>query len=565
MPKEDWVKGVTKQEISLGFLPTERTLGVCWDSQKDTLGIQIKEKEPVCTRRAVLSIMSSVYDPLGLVCPYVLLAKKIFQDECRRKLGWDEPLTDENCVRWLKWLKDLPDLQKFNVERCLIPNCAEKFVEFELHHFCDASTEAYGCVSYLRMKNESGQVHCSFLQAKSRLAPIKSLTIPRLELQGAVLAVKADQMLRSQLKIDVARSVFWTDSTIVIHYIHNTSRRFQTFVANRVAAIHEGSEPAQWRHVPSDMNPGDDASRGLDAEEMVNSKRWKQGPDFLWQSESTWPNLPSINSELLDGDKEVKQKVKVFTTTVDEDADWFEKFVERYSCWYRLRKAVAWLRRFINWLCEKKQQRLKHSLEVEELDGAERVIIANIQKKHYKSELKALESRAQVPKSSSIYKLDVCLVGGIIRLKGRLTNASVSEFTKHPAVLPKEHHVSYLIARYVHEKQSGHSGRDFILSKVRQKYWIPGVRPVIRKILQECVLCKWLRGIPEEQRMADLPVDRVTPFDSPFSAVGVDCFGPYSVKRGRSHEKRYGCIFTCLNSRAVHIEKVNPTHSSMHL
>ena len=188
-------------------------MGFSGDSESDTFSIQIKEKEPVCTKRGVLSLMSSVYDPLGLVGPCILRAKMIFQDECRRGKGWDEPLSEDNKQRWLNWLRDLSELRHFKIERCLLPSNPDQVVEIELHHFCDASETAYGAVSYLRVVDKGGHVKCSIIQAKSRLAPLKGQTIPRLELLGAVVAVKLDTSLRAELQLDVARSVFWTDST----------------------------------------------------------------------------------------------------------------------------------------------------------------------------------------------------------------------------------------------------------------------------------------------------------------------------------------------------------------
>lgn len=145
----------------------------------------------------------------------------------------------------------------------------------------------------------------------------------------------------------------------------------------------------------------------------------------------------------------------------------------------------------------------------------------------------------------------------LVGVGGRLKNPSLSEKAQHPIILPKNHHVSRLVARRPHEFQSGHSGKEYVLSLIRQTFWIVGARPLVKRVLKECVLRKRLKGKPEVQQMADLPAERVTPDNPPFSYVGVDCFGPFVVKRVRSQLKRYGCLFTCLTMRAIHIEKLD--------
>ena len=262
IPEEEHAKDV--KDLSRP-LPTERALGVQWLTNEDELSIKVKPKQGQVTRRGILSTMSSVYNPLGFVSPCIVVTKKIFQAECRTKKGWDEPLEDNNARQWTRWLENLSTLEGFKVSRCLLPPHFGPVIEARIHHFCDASMEAYGAVSYLRLQNEDGQVHCSFLMAKSRLAPIRPMSIPRLELAAAVVAVQMDQLLRSEIRMPLCESVFYTDSKIVLQYIKNTRLRLQTFVANRVAIIHDGSSPDQWMYISSEQNPADSLSRGLSA------------------------------------------------------------------------------------------------------------------------------------------------------------------------------------------------------------------------------------------------------------------------------------------------------------
>ena len=238
------------------------------------------------TRRGILSVVSSVYDPLGLAAPFVLPAKRLLQDLCRVKLEWDEPIPSEHKVRWERWMADLPKLSQFSVDRCIKPAGFDFISSSQLHHFSDASEIGLGSVSYLRLVNGQGDVHCSFLSSKSRVAPLKTITIPRLELSAAAISVKQDKVLKRELEIPISsQSVFWTDSTAVLRYVKNETRRYHTFVANRVALIRGGSEPHQWNHVSGDMNPADDASRGLTADVFLSKGRWLMGPKYLWKPE----------------------------------------------------------------------------------------------------------------------------------------------------------------------------------------------------------------------------------------------------------------------------------------
>jgi hypothetical protein len=246
----------------------QRTLGVNWDVVDDEVmfKVTIKEKQP--TRRGLLSIVSSVYDPPGFTAPFILPAKILMQELCRRKLIWDDLVEADHVKRLNTWLKELPRIEQLRVPRCIKPTNTPEIVSTQLRTFADASQLGYGAVSYIRFEDIGGNVHCSFVMAKSRVAPLKETTIPRLELSAAVVATRLDKMVRHESDIRIDASQFWTDSTCVLGYLKN--RIFQTFVANRIATILETSSPIQWRYVTSEQNPADDASRGLTADALLN-------------------------------------------------------------------------------------------------------------------------------------------------------------------------------------------------------------------------------------------------------------------------------------------------------
>lgn len=212
-------------------------------------------KDRPLTRRGILSIVSSIYDPLGFVSPLILKAKIILRDLCKKGLDWDDCIPPENQTRWQTWLEELPKLQEFSVERCLKPKNFGRIVSSQLHTFSDASQQGYGAASYLRVTNGDGDIHCAFLIGKSRQTPQKSVTIPRLELSAAVVATRLNRMIHHELDVAVEESFLWTDSTCVLSYITNQGKRFQTFVANRIETINEGSRPSQWNYVDTGSNP----------------------------------------------------------------------------------------------------------------------------------------------------------------------------------------------------------------------------------------------------------------------------------------------------------------------
>ncbi|KAL0177328.1 hypothetical protein M9458_026222, partial [Cirrhinus mrigala] len=577
IPQEDRATEVKNLDFDQESLAIERALGVQWCIRSDQFKFHVNIQQRPLTRRGILSMMSSVYDPLGMLSPVTLPAKNILQELCRLRTGWDDAVPDYLAQQWSRWMEELQQLTNVGVDRCFKPPEFGDTVEARLHHFSDASETGYGTVTYLVQKNNNNQIHCSFVLGKSRVAPLKPTTVPRLELTAATLAVKVDIMLKKELQLSLSDSKFWTDSTAVLKYIANENIRFKTFVANRVATILQASRVEQWSHISSQLNPADYASRGQRVSVFVQNEVWISGPSFLSKPEREWPDKPVQLEELTIADPEVKKGVLVNATTVKESADVMQQLTEYFSSWIRLKKAVAWLIRvkvtLVN-LSKKRKEineqykdqervnkeltRYKMSLKqtyltLDDLRQAELDIVRHCQQQKFQEEISALQRKEPVKKGSRICRLNPQLQEGILRVGGRLSRASMPIEAKHPMLLPKDHHVADLILREAHERL-GHSGRNHILSHVRQRYWIIDAPSTIRKMLSRCTTCRRQHGAAGTQMMADLPRNRVVPDDPPFTRSGVDLFGPFNVKRGRSYVKRYGVIFTCLASRAVHIE-----------
>ena len=569
IPQVERAKSVLDLDLGKGQLPIQRTLGLHWDMKSDKFLFKVALKDKPNTRRGILSVASSVYDPLGFIAPIILPAKKLLQDLCKQKLGWDDPISDIDGERWEKWKSQLANLSQITVDRCVKPACLGNLKIAELHNFADASQIAYGAVSYLRLVDVEERIHCAFLIGKSRLAHLKPMTVPRLELSAAVLAVQLDQTVREELDIPVSQSTFWTDSTCVLQYIRNQSKRFHIFVANRLSVIHENSAPHQWRHVSSGLNPADEVTRGLSVDEMSASSKWLNGPEFLKKTEEFWPGDPTIRQpELLEDDPEVKREIQSHSqsSTRHRSEEVISSLLERYSSWQRLRRVVAWLLRFKSWFIEKygqssvntKVQKSSQSgplLSVDEVQRAEREVVRHVQRLSFPEVIQAMQRIRSLKPSrqltselknlkipAHIRKLHPLLDDmGILRVGGRLENALIKYEAKHPIILPYRHQVTDLIISEHHQK-TGHMGQEYVLSSLRQLYCFP---------------CKRRGAVRGEQLMADLPKERLMSGEPPFTYVGLDYFGPLYVRQGRSSVKRYGCLFTCLVVRAVHIEVVH--------
>ena len=301
-----------------------------------------------------------------------------------------------------------------------------------LHHFSDASELGYGQCSYIRLVDKTGGVHCSLLLGKSRVVPKKFVSVPRLQLNAAVLSVKMACLLKKEFKLEKIKESFWADSRVVIGYIKNESRRFKTFVANRVQQIRENTDVQQWRYVPTRENPADGASRGLNAARVHSGSCWFQGPPFLWQNENNWPGVKGVEVEVRTDDPELRRETKSYAAFVHEDI--VAGLEERISSWPRLTRIVALV------LCFKKKvldcitgnsstKKLDHTrqhsvpLDLEGIKMVEKEII----RRHFGEELISLGKGKCLKSCSSILKLDSFIDDeGILRVGGRIKRSAVA-------------------------------------------------------------------------------------------------------------------------------------------
>ena len=374
--------GVKELDLDSGTLPLERTLGGQWCIESDCFQFSIILQDKPCTRRGILSTVSSIFDPLGFVSPLLLQGKFILQDLCSR-----DPIPDDTRAKWEAWKSELLKLERITIPRCYKPAEFGRVTRAELHHFSDASVKGYGQCSYLRLVDEQQRVHCSFVMSKSRVAPLKPVTVPRLELTATVISVRVRQQIHKAIEYQIDQDYFWTDSKVVLGYINNETRRFHVFVSNRVHEIQDNTSPSQWRYIETKENPADEASRGVKAEELPDSC-WIKGPEFLWDREGKW--LKSDNQShafsISQDDPEVKKTVAMATVTNVQYPSIDER-VERFSDWKKARQAVALCLIYFEKLLHKKA-RDNLQIQVEDLARAERAIICWAQAQAFSEEMK---------------------------------------------------------------------------------------------------------------------------------------------------------------------------------
>ena len=582
VPPEYRDKDVQAIDLSHDSLPVARTLGVEWCPEEDVFKITytkaVSKDGSSITRRSILSSISSLFDPLGLISPVLLSGRLILRDVCKDGRSWDESIGTEKEDEWLSWIANLEELNNLKVKRCLQTGLND-IVSVEMHHFSDASLQGYGQCSYVRQLDSSGSISTSLVMSKSRVTPSKPVTVPRLELMAAVLSVKVARFLEKEMHYNNIKHIFWCDSKVVLGYIQNESRRFHMFVSNRVQQIRKFSEPSQWNYVATKLNPADLTSRGTKTQDLAQSTLWWHGPDFL--SVQQLP-LDDITHGVQDDDPEVRKvAVQVLQTVTEAATEQFDLLSRllRFSSWQRAKSAVALVLRL--------QKRFKKGVEkekihgpprVEELQEAERVIIKEVQRREFpeisvlnssdqsqsRSDEKMRKHQVKISSKHSLHKLDPFMDEyGLIRVGGRIKGEGSYKET-HQLILPKNGHITDLVTLHFHELAL-HAGRNRTLHEIRrQGFWILRARSKVSTLLNNCVTCKRLRGKVTIQKMADLPPDR-TAEAPPFTYSGVDLFGPFYVREGRSDKKRWGVLFTCMATRAVHIEVAHSLDTSSFL
>ena len=526
------------------------------ENLKSDAKIPLHENTLMITKRQFLSDASRLFDPLGLLAPVLITPKILFQNLWLRGLTWDEFLPEDILKTWLEWRIDLTSLEDLRLPRCLVPRDVSITVH-ELHGFCDSSEVAYAAAVYMRTITSTGDVNVRLIAAKTKVAPLKKVTLPRLELCGALLLARLITRIQGAF-IPLSLNIYaWTDSTVALCWIRGNPNRWKTFVGNRVSEIQDIISPSNWYYCPTKENPADCASRGINPCELITHPLWYEGPSWLKTSPENWPDLPrAVGPEEAFQEQKKSDCITVNISQVSRNSV-FDLFP--YSSLSKVIRILAWCFR---WILKhgKSNRNVSGPLATSELRYALSYLIKEAQQEEYSSEMDCLKNKGTLPSKNRILSLNPFIDSeGVLRVGGRLNLGKLQYDRKHPILLPKKHVLTSLIVGYEH-KRNMHAGPQLLLAAVHQRYWIPGARDIVRRFVYQCVICRRHRADNLGQLMGSLPVDRVTPGRA-FLNTGVDYTGPVLLKSGRGrgtrNEKAWIALFICLATKAIHIELVS--------
>ncbi len=488
------------------------------------------------------------------------MAKVLLQRVWEERIQWDEPVPEDIQQKWWKWRSELILITGKCIPRCYFPKDVN-IVFWQLHGFCDASESAYAGVVYVRMVDVAGSIHTSLVVAKTKVAPLKRLSIPRLELCGAHLLSQLLQHCQSLFSMSTTDIFAWTDSTIVLNWIARNPRRFKTYVANRITNITEAVPPSRWNHVEGILNPADCASRGIFPSELLSHELWWDGPPWLRLGVCQWPQSSSLqpNSHEVEADEIVVHVATVLINTLIP----FDRF-SRFEC---LTRVTAWMRRFVH-NCRSQHQGIdpkSGSLSSDELNTAMLVWISLTQSQSFHDEVQCLENGKELPKSSCLRALRPFLDDGkLLSVGGRLHNSQFPYAQRHPLILCGKHCLTKLIIRDEHLRLL-HAGQTPVNASLGRRFHIVGQCSAVRSIIHACVQCRRTSARPQPPPMGQLPPQRITP-GIIFENVGIDYAGPVYIKLGRVRKpvvvKAYVCLFVAMSVKAVHLEAVSDLSSS---
>lgn len=545
----------TSDFVTLSENELSKTLGLNWRCSTDTFSFSISvTPSDSTTKRQILSTISQIFDPIGLVVPCIVEAKILMQHLWLTGCSWDEPVPEEIQHTWSDFLNTLPLLNQFKIPRWVT---CESVTSLQLHVFTDASERAYGACVYVRSKSENGEVHVHLLTAKSKVAPVKSTTIPRLELCAALLGSRLYLKVRQSLTLDFDEVYFWCDSTIVLGWLSASPAQLKTFVRHRVSEIQETTTGRTWLYVPSLSNPADLASRGLRADKLLSSSLWWSGPQYLLEGTSSWPQFPTSNQHDLKLPETVSSyHIDILNKTENLINTLFPKYSSNL---YKLQRMMAYVLRFYD-KC-RKQSSAYGALTSTELTCSLHFLCKLSQQESFSEEHNLLLAGKQLPAKNKLLSLSPFFDknSNLIRVGGRLSNSFYDYNIKHPILLSSSHVICKLLFNMYHLRLL-HPGPQLLIATIRHHFYPIGGRNLAKKVTQQCVRCCRIKASTIQPMMGNLPEQRLH-LEFPFLDSGVDYAGPIMIadRKGRGCRiiKGFICVFVCLATRAIHLELVS--------
>ena len=551
-------------EIEMMMSDIERVLGLVWNHKIDLFQFKIKlnfypkvkgvhsghaitklnikrEFPKILTKRQVLSQLSSVYDPMGFIAPAILQGKILmrevvtFDKECKR-IDWDDPLPEVLRDKWYEFFYTLFDLEKFTISRCL--KSSHDCINPSLVIFNDASTVAYGTCAYVRWQIGNNLFDCKLIASRSRLAPMRHLTVPKLELNSAVLATELRISILQESNIKFVNIFHLTDSEIVLGQISKSDIKIGTFVANRITLIRDRTSAKEWFWLPSKSNIADMLTRPNCSVDIGPSSSWQIGPDFLSLPLDHWKVKASASCIVKCDPVITVMSLKSVMDTVNLSIIQ----TKRFSSCKKLLRVTA---RLFNAFKLKSFKAIFVSLSPDDIDAAERAWII------YSQISITCDWQKRFQRLGPFIKNDIIHVGSRIPswMKSNWNN-------EYFILLPSDCDFSRLCVSDAHDFD--HTGVESAVCKIQSKFWIPKLRNLLRSVKNKCVVCRYLDKRAIGQSMGPISTKRLKP-TPPFYHSALDLFGPVLIKdtvKGRCRKKVYGVVINCLVTRASYVDVV---------
>ncbi|KAJ8981055.1 hypothetical protein NQ317_018027 [Molorchus minor] len=458
------------------FKTDMKILGMQWNPETDSLSFNLGV--PECMKRIILSTVAQCFDPIGLIAPFILYLKLLVKELWRLKIDWDSETPSSISRIWSKLHNEWRDINKFEIPRHDSP--------ISIIAFADASNDAYGGVVYVRSSDATGNIRVCLVCAKSKVSPVKRVTIPRLELCAVLLLSKLVKHVVMSYSERIIISKIWvfSDSTTVIQWLYSYDLK-DIFVANRVAQIRENLPNVHWRHVDGNNNPADCLSRGLSPSQLIGDSLWLSEPKWLKLREESWPvtELCQINKS-----PAVEELILINMEEIENHP--LYDLILRCSSWHLILRVTVWVLRFLKIL------QLRETITAVDLFKAELTLVRLFQLKHFGADIQKLNSGLEGSISTKLRKLQPFIQDGLLRVGGRLSHAQMNFEQQHPLLLPATDPFVIRLIDYYHGSNL-HTGSHLLEALIRQKYWIISGRNVIRSRVHKCNRCFRLRPTEE--------------------------------------------------------------------
>lgn len=538
---------------------TTKSLGIRIHPESDKIiyaySDRILQVEGDETRRTLVTQLMRIHDVLGLLAPVTVRGKQLLQLSFLDRNGWDDPLSPQVAPEWIKW-KDEIGTMRIQIDRCVLPEVTD--AEIEIHGFSDACPSSYGTAVYLKVQDRhTGNTKVSLLAAKTRVSPLKAKrTLPELELLGALIMVRlVSFVVNSLYRLQIDSVYCWTDSQIVLHWISQPAYCWTTFIANRVSEIQKLSHPASWKFVPGKLNPADLCSRGCSVKRLESDKPWWNGPSFLQGDQADWPAQPDISDNTLRTAETKRKKLSLPLLVQTADApthdDELKDYADRFEKYHRFLAVMVLCRQWVRRYKAGANQDVDDLIGVKYFREEEKFWTKWAQRGSFSEEIDSLNKHLPVSAKSKLRNLDPILDdSGILRVGGRVHLSLMPDQVKHPIVLPSHNSFVEKLVMFYHVAHS-HSGIAQTWANLQHKFWIVRGKQEIKRIIRKCSQCRAKKTM--HQRMAQLPLERITPADC-FSKIGVDFAGPLYVVEGNESVKVWVCLFVDMVARGLHLE-----------